>query len=99
MNFFRWARDICFRLWRTLEAVARRSSPQEAIPGLPDHLVIIHVLRSEYFDDPADLARLRAVSRGMSDAVAAKGLELEELTEQRAALEPGCFSAVQRLQR
>ena len=35
----------------------------------------------------------------MSDAVAAKGLELEELTEQRAALEPGCFSAVQRLQR
>ena len=70
-----------------------------AIPGLPNHLVVAHKLRSEYFDDPADLARLRAVSRGMSDAVAAKGLELEELTEQRAALEPGCFSAVQRLQR
>ena len=77
----------------------RQLDTGEAFLGLPNHLVVQHILRSEYFDDPADLARLRAVSRGMSDAVAAKGLELEELTEQRAALEPGCFSAVQRLQR
>ena len=44
----------------------------EAIPGLPDHLVVEHILKSEYFDSPADLARLPAVSRAMRDAVAAK---------------------------
>jgi hypothetical protein len=33
---------------------------QDAIPGLLDDIVIAHVLRSEYFDDPADLARLPA---------------------------------------
>ena len=52
-----------------------------AIPGLPDHLVVAHVLRSEYFDDPADLARLKAVSRAMRDAVVATGLRFEELDE------------------
>ena len=29
-----------------------------AIPGLLDDIVVTHVLRSEHFDDPADLARL-----------------------------------------
>ncbi|MDB9924766.1 hypothetical protein OAD67_00745 [bacterium] len=28
----------------------------EAFPGLPNHLVVAHILRSAYFDDPADLA-------------------------------------------
>ena len=56
----------------------------EAIPRLPDALVVTHILRSEYFDDPADLARLPAVSRAMRDAVAATGLRFEELDEQRA---------------
>ena len=37
----------------------------EAIPGLLDDIVITHVLRSEHFDDPADLARLKAVSCAM----------------------------------
>ena len=53
----------------------------EAFPGLPNHLVVAHMLKSEYFDDPADLARLPAVSRAMRDAVAATGLEFEELDE------------------
>jgi|TARA_B110000259_G_scaffold182353_1_gene225846 hypothetical protein len=44
--------------------------------------VVTHVLRSEHFDDPADLARLPAVSRGMRDAVTATGLEFEELVEE-----------------
>ena len=44
----------------------------EAIPGLLNDIVVTHVLRSEHFDDPADLARLPAVSRAMRDAVAAK---------------------------
>ena len=71
---------------------------QEAITGLPDHLVVTHVLRSEYFDDPADLARLPAVSRGMRDAVAATGLQIEELDEDEA-VNLGCLSALQRRQR
>ena len=69
-----------------------------AIPGLPNHLVVTHILRSEYFDNPEDLARLPAVSRGMRDAVAATGLRFEELNKLRA-MELGCFSAVGRLQR
>ena len=57
----------------------REPSPQRAIPGLPDHLVVTHIIRSEYFDDPADLARLPAMSRAMRDAVAVTGLEFDEL--------------------
>ena len=53
----------------------------EAIPDLPDHLVATHILRSANFDDPADLARLRAVSRAMRDTVAETGLRFRELSE------------------
>ena len=77
---------------------ASLADAQDAIPGLLDDIVVTHVLRSENFDDPADLARLPAVSRAMCDAVAATGLRFEELTEDRAA-ELGCLSAVQRMQR
>ena len=69
-----------------------------AIPGLPNHLVVAHFLRSEYFDDPADLARLPAVSRAMRDTMVDTGLHFEELHELRAVY-LGCLSAVQRLQR
>jgi hypothetical protein len=57
-----------------------------------------NILRSEHFDDPADLARLPAVSRAMRDAVAATGLRFEELGEDDA-VELGCLSALRRLQR
>ena len=70
----------------------------EAIPGLPDHLVVTHVLKTENFDDPADLARLPAVSRAMRAAVAETGLQFEELDEEKA-LRLGCLSALLRLQR
>ena len=70
----------------------------EAIPRLPNDVVVTHILRPEYFDDPADLARLPAVSRAMRDAMAATGLRFQELGEYRAA-ELGCFSALKRLQR
>jgi hypothetical protein len=76
----------------------RDANAGEAIPRLPNHLVATHVLRSEYFDDPADLARLPALSRAMRDAVAATGLQFEELAEVDA-LKLGCLSALQRLQR
>jgi hypothetical protein len=55
----------------------------EAIPGLLNDIVVTHFLRSGHFDDPADLARLPAVSRAMRDAVAATGLQFKQLTEEQ----------------
>jgi hypothetical protein len=43
----------------------RDANAGDAIPGLLNDIVVTHVLRSEHFDDPADLARLPAVSRAM----------------------------------
>ena len=83
---------------RKREKRERDANAGEAITDLPNHLVVEHILKSEYFDDPADLARLPAVSRAMRDAVAATGLRFQELGEYRAA-ELGCFSALKRLQR
>jgi hypothetical protein len=77
---------------------ASAANAGEAIPGLLNDIVITHVLRSEHFDDPADLARLPAVSRAMRDAAAATGLRFEELDEDDA-LNLGCLSALQRRQR
>ena len=72
------------------------SSPQTALPGLPNHLVV--TLRSDYFDDPADLARLRVVSRPMRAAVAATGRQVEQLGFLEA-VKIGCLSEMERLQR
>ena len=47
----------------TVTAPATLADVGETIPRLPNHLVVEHILRSEHFDDPADLARLPAVSR------------------------------------
>jgi hypothetical protein len=77
---------------------ATAANAGEAIPGLLNDIVVTHVLRSENFDDPADLARLPAVSPAMRDAVAATGLQFEELDEDEA-VPLGSLSAVQRLQR
>jgi len=93
-----WADHKARCTYKKARATALQSSPQEAIPGLPDHLVVEHVLRSEYFDDPADLARLPALSRAMRDAVAAMGLRFKELGEEEA-VKLGCLSALHRLQR
>ena len=77
----------------------RDANAGEAIPGLLNDIVVTHVLRSEYFDDPADLARLRVVSQSMRDAVTATGLKVEEVVNGSTAVELGCVSAVQRMQR
>jgi hypothetical protein len=77
----------------------QQSSPQEAIPGLPDHLVVAYVLRSENFDDPADLTRLPAVSRAMRDAVTATGNRLEHKFSAARIASLGSVSAMERLQR
>jgi hypothetical protein len=77
---------------------ATAANAGEAFPGLPNHLVVEHIFRSEYFDDPADLARLPAVSSAMRDTMAEMGLRFEEFDED-AAVQLGCFRALQRLQR
>ena len=64
---------------RTRKRERRDANAGEAIPRLLNDIVIEHVLRTEYFDDPADLARLPAVSCAMRDAVAATGLRFGEL--------------------
>ena len=53
---------------------AHAANAGEAIPRLLNDNVVTHVLRSEHFDDPADLARLPAVSHAMRDAMASMGL-------------------------
>tara|TARA_B110000261_G_scaffold358_1_gene392 strand:+ start:6188 stop:7360 length:1173 start_codon:yes stop_codon:yes gene_type:complete len=77
----------------------RDANAGEAIPGLLNDIVVTHILRSENFDDPADLARLRVVSQSMRDAVTATGLKVEEVVNGSTAVELGCLSALRRLQR
>ena len=72
-------------------ATAQDVVVQEAIPGLPDHVVIAHIFRSlpklsqhpppltaHSGIDPVILAWLRAVSAAMRDAVDATGIKLGE---------------------
>ncbi len=56
----------------------------DAFAALPVHILITHVLSSRNLPDPSDLARLRAVSREMRDAVAATGREVYELGAESA---------------
>ena len=68
------------------------------IPGLPFDVIVSHILREDNVPDTADLAQLRAVSRGMRDAVDATGREIEELNECGAARQ-GCLTTLLCLQR
>ena len=77
---------------------AHQPDAPDAIPGLPNHVIEHHVLRSEYFPDPADFARLQTVSRAMRNAVAATGRPVEPMGWEKAS-KLGCLSALQRLQR
>ena len=56
----------------------------DAFAALPAHILITHVLSSRNLPDPSDLARLRAVSREMRDAVAATGRKVYELGAEKA---------------
>ena len=70
------------------------SSTQQAFPGLPQEVVVTHILRAD--TDPIVLARLRAVNRAMRDAVDAvdmKGLLVEELSAEKAE-ERGCLDTL-----
>ena len=77
---------------------ANAANAGQAFPGLPNHLVVAHILRSEYFDDSAGLARLPAVSSAMRDTMAETGLHFKELGEHEAVA-LGCLSALKRRQR
>jgi hypothetical protein len=68
----------------------------QAIPGLLNDIVTTIVFRSDFLPDTRDLARLRAVSCAMRDAVDATGREVKELTALEAA-EIGCISVLERL--
>ena len=91
-----------------LEAcIASRLRPgeeQSAIPGLPDDLVVAHILGSANLSDPTDVARLTAVSRGMCAAVAATkraDLATKLITvkkpEEREAVKKGYLSTLQHM--
>jgi hypothetical protein len=67
-----------------------------AIPGLPFDVAISLV--EKHLPDPADLAVLRAVSRGMRAAVDATGRKVEEFKE-NAAVERGYLSMLKCLRR
>jgi hypothetical protein len=67
-----------------------------AIPGLPFDVAV--TLVEKHLPDPADLAVLRAVSRGMRDAVDATGRKVEEFKE-GAAVERGYVSTLKCLRR
>jgi hypothetical protein len=67
-----------------------------AILGLPFDVAVSIV--EKHLPDPADLAVLRAVSKGMRDAVDATGRKVEELKEHDAA-ERGYLSTLKCLRR
>ena len=69
-----------------------------AFPGLLFDVVVAHVLREEHLPDPADVAVLRAVSKGMRDAVDATGRKVEKCREEDAA-ELGYLSTLKCLRR
>ena len=58
------------------ESSAQGAIPQGAIPGLPEEIVVAHILGSANLPDAADLAHLKAVSRAMRDAVGFTGRQV-----------------------
>ena len=65
---------------------------QFAMPELPDHVFVEHILRK--IDDPLDLARIRAVSRPMRDAVGVRGHRLKnygEMTDDDHEYRPAAY--------
>ena len=77
---------------------AREFDARETFPGLPFDVVVTHVLREKNLPDPADLATLRAVSRGMRDAVDITERQLKEMSNDEARNQQ-LLSALLRLHR
>lgn len=62
---------------RVTRAQKKNERHADALPGLPVSVVVGHVLSEENLPKTDDLARLRAVSHGMRDAVAQTGRKVE----------------------
>ena len=77
-------------------AASRLAEETPAIPGLPNHLVVAHILGSDTLHDPTDLVRLTAVSRGMRAAVAATKRAVESTKTILTVKEPTEQQAVQK---
>jgi len=53
--------------------------------NLPRDLISTEILRSDFLPEPRDVGRLRAVCKGLRDAVDATGREIEQLSDEEAA--------------
>ena len=53
--------------------------------SLPPHVISKRILTPDFLPEPRDLGRLRAVSRGMREAVDATGRKIEKLSDKDAA--------------
>ena len=53
--------------------------------SLPLHLISTNILTSDFLPDPADLGRIRAVCKGLRDAVKETGREIKNLSNVEAA--------------
>ena len=82
----------------TATTPASLAEVQEAIPGLPNHLVVADILRSEALRDPLLLARLRAVNHAMRSAVAVTGREVKNPGNDADAAKLGCLSTLKHRQ-
>ena len=60
------------------------AAARKDISSLPLDVISTHILSSEFLPETADLGRLRAVSKGMRDAVDAMGGEIKKLSDREA---------------
>ena len=74
--------------------IALQHDAGDAFAALPAHVLITHVLSSGNLPAPSDLARLRALSHAMRDAVDVTGRQVYEMGAKKA-IEFGDFIALQ----
>ena len=60
------------------------AAARKDISSLPVDVISTHILRSDFLPETADLGRLRAVSKGMRDAVDATEREIKKLSDDEA---------------
>ena len=60
------------------------AAARKDISSLPLDVFSTHILSSEFLPETADLGRLRAVNKGMRDAVDATGREIKKLSDREA---------------
>ena len=60
------------------------AAARKDISSLPLDVISTHILSSEFLPETADLGRLRAVNKGMRDAVDATGREIKKLSDREA---------------